>query len=752
LTNSGDKKPLDLGIVDRASGKTSAWRAGTPALRIDEAWFGPGETQAPAAPETVKGRQWDYPAGYNLRMQPRGEESISFGQLRALALNCDLVRLAIETRKDQLCKLSWNIKPTEEAAAGGKSLLSAAEAQAKQAKALFKKPDRVHRWNQWLRMWLEDMFVGDCATLYPRPNRGGGLYALEVMDGALIKPVLAEDGRVPLPPAPAYQQVLKGVPAANYSLDELIYFPRNPLSWRVYGLSQVEQIILIVNIVIRRQLHLLQYYTEGNLPDSLMEVPEAWSTEQIREWQQYWDSLFAGNTAQRRRGTWVPKGMTVHQTKEAALKDAIDEWFARVVCFCFSLSPQAFVQQMNRATAETAEQAALEEGLAPLQEWVNDGIDEGLERGGFDLVEFAWEEESTTKPKEQAEIDEIHLRSGVRRRSEIRQDRGYDKDSVPDFLMTVGGPVLLDEIGKVQLPVASDQLPAGNSQLPDKTTTEEDPGTAPGVAGGETANSPEQELAKVDAGKKKLQPLDRERPEVVKARAALQKLMLAALKADAAAAAAQLGEGLGLAKAEDEDLSAKVDRLLKELQLAGLEATREEAAALLAKAAQNGGLAALTQIDFEDRALVNQVNKLAVEWAENRAAELVTKISEATRDYLRADVTQAVEEGWSTKQLGQALQENFGFSEGRGEMIARTEIAAADVQGNLMAYRESGVVQGKEWIRGSEEYPCDDCEGNAAAGVIPLEDVFPSGDTGPPAHPNCVCDVLPVLAEQGEGA
>jgi hypothetical protein len=732
LLNSDNKKPLDLGIVDRVSGNTPPAKI----YRIDEAWFGPGDPQAPAAPPSVMGRQWDYPPGYNLRMQPRGEEALSFGHLRALALNCDLVRLAIETRKDQLCKLAWNIKATEETAAGGKRLLSAAEAQAKQAKALFKKPDRVHRWNQWLRMWLEDMFVGDCATLYPRPDRGGGLYALEVMDGALIKPVLDDSGRTPPPPFPAYQQILKGVPAANYTVDELIYFPRNPLSWRVYGLSPVEQIIITVNIIIRRQIHLLQYYTEGNLPDALLEVPEGWNTEQIREWQQYWDALFAGNTAQRRRGTWVPKGMTPHSMKEAALKDAIDEWFARVVCFCFSLSPQAFVQQMNRATAETSQETALQEGLAPVMEWVKDGVDEGLARGGFNLVEFAWEEESSIKPKEQAEIDEINLRSGVRRRSEIRQDRGYEKDNVPDFLMTVGGPVLLDEIGKA--PLAPEGLQAGT---PAPLNTDGEPGT-PGP------QLPAQKLAKVDRSKK-LKPIDRERPEMVKARAALHKLMLAALKADAAAAAEQLGEGLGLAKAE-EDQAAKIDRLLQELKLAGISATREEAAAILVKAAQNGGLAAFTQIDFEDRAIVNQVNKLAVEWAENRAAELVTKIQESTRDYLRADVTQAVEEGWSTRQLGQALQENFGFSEGRGDMIARTEIAAADVQGNLMAYRESGVVQGKEWIRGSEEYPCDECEGNAAAGVIPLEDAFPSGDTGPPAHPNCVCDVLPVLAAKEE--
>jgi hypothetical protein len=719
LLNSGNKKPLDLGIVDRVSGKTPPAKI----YRIDEAWFGPGEPQAPSAPPAVKGRQWDYPAGYNLRMQPRGEEPIGFGQLRALALNCDLVRMAIETRKDQLCKLKITVRPKEDIPPAKQE---AAESQAAEARKFLRKPDRVHHWNQWLRMLVGDMLTIDAATIYPRRNRGGGLYALEIMDGALIKPVVAEDGRVPEPPSPAYQQVMKGVVAADYTRQELLYFPRNPLSWRVYGLSPVEQIIITINIIIRRELHLLQYFTEGNLPDTLLEVPEGWGTEQIREFQAYWDSLFVGNTAMRRRGTWIFKGATPHQMKEIDLKNPVDEWFARKVCFCFSLSPQPFVAQINKATAETAQEMALSEGLAPLQEWVVDVVNEGLESGGFDLVEVAWEEETATKPKEQAEIDEIHVRSAIKRRSEIRKDLGLVDDGVPDFVLTVAGPVLLDEIGKEPPPVSS-------GQLPEKP---EEPGPAEqGIEKPEKLGSQAEKLAKVNRGKKALKPIDRDRPEIIEARAALQTLMAKALKADMQAAAEQLAQGLGLAKAE-EDQAAKIDRLLAELQFAGITATREEAAAILAKAALNGGLAAFAQIGFDDQAIVSQVNKLAVEWAENRAAELVTKIEESTRDYLRADVTQAVAEGWSPKQLSRALEENFGFSEARSDMIGRTEIAQADVEGNMMAYRASGVVEGKEWILGSEHGEPDECTDNAAEGPIPLDQAFSSGDMNPLAHPN----------------
>ena len=102
------------------------------------------------------------------------------------------------------------------------------------------RPDRRHSFADWLRMLVEEMLVIDAATIYPRYARGGALYSLDIIDGATIKPLIGEDGRAPEPPDPAYQQILKGVPAADFSADELIYLPRNLRSHRLYGMSPVE--------------------------------------------------------------------------------------------------------------------------------------------------------------------------------------------------------------------------------------------------------------------------------------------------------------------------------------------------------------------------------------------------------------------------------------------------------------------------------------------------------------------------------
>ena len=87
-----------------------------------------------------------------------------------------------------------------------------------------------------------------------------------MIDGAAITPLVAEDGRSPEPPDPAYQQVLHGVPAADFSSDERLYLPRNPRPHRLYGMSPVEQVALSVNIAIRRDAATLDDYRVGSTP------------------------------------------------------------------------------------------------------------------------------------------------------------------------------------------------------------------------------------------------------------------------------------------------------------------------------------------------------------------------------------------------------------------------------------------------------------------------------------------------------
>jgi hypothetical protein len=422
-------------------------------------WFGPLTPITPLAPPEVAGRQWDYPSGYNLATTPRIYEPVSFHTLRGLAEGYDLLRLVIETRKDQVARQTWTIGPRDK---------KSNDPRAAALTAFFARPDGTHTFGDWLRLLLEELFVIDAPALYMSRDRGGRLTALPI-DGATIKPVIDDWGRTPQPTIEdggivypvAYQQILKGYPAVDYSVRDLIYRPRNIRVNRAYGFGPVEQVITTVNVALRRQMFLLDYFTQGNIPDSLIGVPESWTPDQIASYQKYWDAYFDGDLGRRRRAKFVPGGVakTFIQTKEPDLKGPFDEWLARIVCFAFSISPQALTQQMNRATAETQKEIAEEEGLAPVLAWVKDLIDSVIaqEFNAPDL-EFAFSAEASVDPQQQESILSSYTSKGILTINEARAALGRDPLAEP----AANKPMALTGAGYVPLGQAAQ--PAGNAK------------------------------------------------------------------------------------------------------------------------------------------------------------------------------------------------------------------------------------------------------------------------------------------------
>jgi len=412
-------------------------------------WFGPLNPLNPIAPPDVAGRRFDFPPGYNITTRPRAYEPIGFHELRAFADAYDLIRLVIETRKDQMERQRWRIRlrtpsltlPRSRGREGwGRSAtVIDADTQVRiiAVEHFFHKPDGVTRWKTWLRALLEDMFVIDAASLFCQRTRSGQLFALHQLDGATIKRVIDDWGRTPLPYRdadgltvypPAYQQVLKGLPAVNYSARDIIYRPRNVRAHKVYGYSPVQQVLMTVNIALRRQLWQLDYYTEGSIPDALIGVPTNWTPEQIKQFQDYWDTEFSGDLAKRRRAKFVPgdTAAKVVQTKEPQHKDDFDEWLARIICFAFSVPPQWAVKLMNRATADNQSAQSEEEGLEPTKEWVKDLVDEIIadEFSSPDL-ELHWLDEDADPADLEAKL-EGRVKLGAVTLNEMRDRLGLD--------------------------------------------------------------------------------------------------------------------------------------------------------------------------------------------------------------------------------------------------------------------------------------------------------------------------------------
>jgi hypothetical protein len=348
--------PYDVTVVYGKPGANQSANQNAAGQGAD--WFGPLQPITPLAPPEIAGRQWDFPSGYNLSTLPRIYEPITFGTLRGLADGYDLLRLVIETRKDQVARLDWTV--------AARSKKPGEDPRIDAIEAFFARPDGRHSFADWLRLLLEELFVIDAPALYMTRDRAGRLTALLPIDGATIKPVIDDWGRTPQPYVEggstvypvAYQQILKGYPAVDYSARDLLYRPRNIRINHAYGFSPVEQIVTSVNIALRRQTFILDYFTQGNIPDSLIGVPENWTPDQIASYQKYWDAYFDGDLTRRRRAKFVPGGVakTFIQTKGPDLKSPFDDWLAhRLLCFLgLAASPRAADEPGDGADAKGA--------------------------------------------------------------------------------------------------------------------------------------------------------------------------------------------------------------------------------------------------------------------------------------------------------------------------------------------------------------------------------------------------------------
>jgi len=433
-------------------------------------WFGPRQPMAPIAPPEIAGRAWDYPTGFNLNTVPRAYEEVGFHTLRALAENCDVLRIVIEKRKDQIARLPWTIRSAHKSA-------PASAAKIRELRKFFLEPERGKTFRTWIRELIEDLLVIDAPSFFVERYRDDGLShlagpppgyprELRIIDGSTLKPIIDDFGVQPKPFAyfggtfewlgqtvspenfeqqgfeirgyemfpPVWQQILHGLPARNYSALSLIQRPRNRRPGKVFGYSPVEQVMRTVSMALRRAASQASYFNEANEPQALYSLPESWTPDQVQKFQAYWDNIFAGQLGKRRQMKFLAGGSSKSYVpiKEPPLKTEIDEWLVRIICAAFSYSPSAFISLNNRSIAEQHDKTTEEEGLASLKLWVSDLVNEIIVRE-FDEpdIEFAFVEEDEVDHSTQSEILTRYAESGVLTLNQVRERLGEEPDPNP---------------------------------------------------------------------------------------------------------------------------------------------------------------------------------------------------------------------------------------------------------------------------------------------------------------------------------
>jgi len=407
--------------------------------RIGVAWnllmgrpFSPGVPVEPLpGTQNQLPRQWQFTVAQNTQRMPRGESVgyTPFSQLRQLATSYDIAALCIATRVEQVQGLQWSIAPKDKRKQADAKVMARIEALTQ----WWKYPDRVNDFSSWVGMIMYDTMSIDALTLYRRRTRSGHLYALEVVDGATMKPIIDNRGRTV-----GYQQVLWGETVSDYSRayadapdeqlfftpHDIIYRPRYQRSFSPYGFPPTEWVIIRVNTALRKQSLDLAHFTDGNVPNMLASPPEGLlDPQQVREFEEMFNADLAGNDRARSRIKFIPFNMNLRELMPFNYSTEVDRWMMNVTVAAFGVTPSelGFTEDVNRATALAQESITYRRGIEGISAWLKTMFDRLLaEDFRSPDLEWQWHFGKADDRMLLAQLDQIYTSMGVISPEEVR--------------------------------------------------------------------------------------------------------------------------------------------------------------------------------------------------------------------------------------------------------------------------------------------------------------------------------------------
>jgi hypothetical protein len=435
---------------------------------MDGNFFSPFQPVYPFGPPNVNyPRAYDYQVGTNLDIYPKRLQL--FSMLRALAAASGVIASVMESRIDEVVALPWKFALKE---SGGKK--SEQDPRIKELTQFFEKPDRKIPYAMWMRMIFRDRYTIDAASAFVWKNKlGNKPYAIMALDGATVKPLIDDWGRIPDAPQPGYQQIIKGLPMNNFTEDELLYLPARPRTdFPIGGYSEVEQIMQEALQMVKKTLYMTNFWEKGTIPDVMLGVPETWSPEAIAIWQASFDALMSGNMNLKSKIRFIPGGMKPFEMKGSAgelLKSDYDEWLTRIVCHVFRVLPKPFVKEpQSRASAEQEKEQIEEQGIQVEMVWWKAFMDRLIVMGwgpDYANVEMVWSLDSEVAATDQATIDSTYLKLGRETINEQRVRAGQDPIEGGDVAMvyTASGAIPLSVLaGQTEMPQAAGAAAGGD--------------------------------------------------------------------------------------------------------------------------------------------------------------------------------------------------------------------------------------------------------------------------------------------------
>jgi hypothetical protein len=367
--------------------------------------------------------------------------AMPYPDLRALADEADLIRIAIEDVKSTIVGLDWELTVEK-----GQTLDPEAE-------ALVKSPDGDLDWDAWASQLLEEAMVTDCAAVFPW-FKGGKLTRMELLDGTTLALLPDDTGRLPNPPDPAYSQPQPRGADKKYTKDQLWLLIRNRRVGTLRGFSPVEQVAARASINLAKVVRDLNRWLKGGTPAGILGTPDMMNDlEDLQKYQKWLDEMRSkpGADSSLLAVAGNPKVQVIPPlqiTKEH------EELLARVICKAIGSDPTSLVSDVNRASADALQRWAAIRGVWPWLWFLSSIADRALSLAGFKGHRLTWkaEREAEDYARRTQQLEEY--KAGLQSWEDMRESLG--KESEPEdikdkhFVVIGGSYQLFDPMEEKQ--------------------------------------------------------------------------------------------------------------------------------------------------------------------------------------------------------------------------------------------------------------------------------------------------------------
>lgn len=595
------------------------------------------------------------------------------------------------------------------------------------------------------------------------------------------------------------------VPGALAS-DDLVYKRRMIRTHTPYGYSPVEQALDDGDLYLKRHAWMKAEYTHGAMPQGTFEVAAdaSLTPQQVAELERFYNDLLSGSTEERMKARFLPPGITPSERGDIGekYKPEYDLHLLKLVISHFD----TVLPELGFSEAKGLGSSGYHEGQEDVQQRktlpiIKDvqGLVTRLSHRYLKIrpeIEFYFlglddEDEAAADALESGRMKE-----GVITINDRRDRLGLERYTFPE----ADKPMMVLTRGILFLEGASEGVPGGAAIEPGKALQEggDSPPVDEQVAAAEGADAPDETEppAKPAPGQS---PKDAEKAayrrwvrkgrsrafewhhhdadevEIItkagdsdpKAEArdwpgwskdqkiadhyapllaqgmtgAVQTRVLADdwLTARKAVDASDAGTWLA---AQQVDFTAVLDEILTAIYTEGYAAGDASATSLATNVSVDWGAWTPGDVAAAQQLVDAAGSSTGLQNLLNSAGVTIKSINSNRLDDLARILAGGLDQGLAPSALDKEIAALLSDPQW-ASMVAQTETTRAVTAATLDRYRTSDI-SASQWATAQDERVCPICGGNEDQ-IVTLDQVFESGDAGPPAHPLCRCALMPVV-------